>query len=386
MARTGTDEILGQVEALSRLVEEHSDIVGLLDRVALLRATSHRIREDTGLDLGYAAALENADLLVIRGWAGAYGLRLRNLEVPRGLGLGGKTLATVRPMWVPDYCESSRITHQFDEVIRSEGIGAMVAVPLTYRDEVLGVAYGASRETADLGDTVISQLKSAAEPAAASLHLADQIDNHTRTTVASERRRMAIALHDSVGALLFSIGAEVRDLQSHAADAPELMAKLRDVEARIAETAAVFRESLAVLDVVAPKQALTATLRGDCEAFTRRTGVSARCVTLTDLPLLDAGRNGALVAITREALVNVEKHAKASSVVVSVACFDGGVTLAIADDGLGWASEPHPETSGGMGLKACHERVAQLGGTLSVVENEDGGITVRTRIPVVDRE
>ena len=386
MARAGTDGVLGQVEALSRLVEEHGDIVGLLDRAALLRATSHRVRDCTGLDLGYAAALEGADLLVIRGWAGASGTGLRNLEVPRGLGLGGKTLATTQPMWVPDYCASSVITHQFDEVIRSEGIGAMVAVPLIRNGEVLGVVYGASREEADLGDTVIARLEQVAEPAAASLHLADRIASHTRSTLANERRRIAIALHDSVGALLFGIGAEVRDMQSDATAAPELIAKLRGVEARIAETAAVFRESLAVLDDVSPKQALTATLRGDCEAFARRTGVSARCVALTDLPELDAGRNAALVAITREALVNVEKHAKASSVVVSVACFGGGIILAIADDGLGWGGEQPAEPSCRMGLNACRERVARLGGTLSVVGNEDGGITVRARMPVVDRE
>lgn len=387
MAAAGTDEVLGHVEALSRLVEEQSDIVELLDRTAVLREASRRIREQTGLDLGYAAALEADDVLVIRGWAGAVGCGLRNLEVPRGLGLGGKSYAMVRPVWVPDYCSSSQITHHFDAVIRSEGIGAMVAVPLMHHDEVLGVAYGASRETINLGDTTIGQMESVAAPAAASLHLADRVKSHTRSALSAERRRIAIALHDSVGALLFSIGAEVRDLQSDAMAAPELLAKLRAVEERISETAAVFRESLAVLDVVSPKQALTATLRGDCEAFTRRSGVTARCVALTDLPTLDPARNAALVAVAREALVNVEKHAEATSVVVSVISVDNGVALAVADDGLGWGGEAQPpDAARGMGLTACYERMARLGGTLSAVGNEDGGITVRAWLPKVDGE
>jgi signal transduction histidine kinase len=384
-----SDEVLGHVEALSRLVDEHGDIVALLDRTAVLREASHRIRESTGLDLGYAAALEADDVLVIRGWAGATGYGLRNLEVPRGLGLGGKSYAMVRPVWVPDYCSSSQITHHFDAVIRSEGIGAMVAVPLTHDGEVLGVAYGAARESIDLGDTALAQMERVAAPAASALRLTERVNGQTRSALAAERRRIAIALHDSVGALLFSIGAEVRDLQSDAMAAPELIAKLRAVEQRISETAAVFRESLAVLDDVAPKQALTATLRGDCEAFSQRTGVTARCVALTELPALDGARTAAFIAVAREALLNCEKHAKADSVVVSLIAVEGGVALAVADDGVGWGQEHAgevrgaPDSSGGMGLNACHDRMARLGGTLSVVGNEDGGITVRAWLPVL---
>lgn len=385
MARASNDETLSHVEALNRLVEEQGGIVALLDRTAVLREASHRIREQTGLDLGYAAALEAEDVLVIRGWAGAVGCGLRNLEVPRGLGLGGKSYAMERPVWVPDYCSSSRITHHFDAVIRSEGIGAMIAVPLRHQGEVLGIAYGASRETINLGDTAVAQMESVARPAAASLHLTDRVNSHTGAALSAERRRIAIALHDSVGALLFGIGAEVRDLQSDVMAAPELIAKLRAVEHRISETAAVFRESLAVLDAVSPKQALTATLRGDCEAFARRVGITARCVALTELPGLDPARNAALVAVAREALVNVEKHSAADSVVMSLVAVDGGVALAVADDGLGWGAETMTKESSGMGLNACYERMARLGGTLSAVGNEDGGITVRAWIPVVDR-
>jgi signal transduction histidine kinase len=389
---------LAYVETLDQLIDERSDIVALLDRTSLLRETSHCIRENTGLDLGYAAALECPDLLVIRGWAGATGGALRNLEVPRGCGLGGKSFALARPVWVPDYCSSSNITHEFDAVIRSEGIGAMMAVPLLHRDQVVGVAYAAQRGPASLGDVVIRQLQRVAEPAGSALHLAQQAGVQTTTALAAERQRIAIALHDSVGALLFGIGAEVRDLQGDADAPPQLVAKLRAVEARVAETAAVFRQSLAALDDVTPDQSLTATLRGDCEAFARRTGVVARCVALTDLPALDPSRCTAVVAVVREALVNVEKHARATSVVVSLVTAADGVAVAVADDGLGWPDDVHgnesvtefagrrpqgasPESSSGMGLKGCYDRVARIGGALSVVGNEDGGLTVRAWVP-----
>lgn len=398
----GTDEALRQVEALERLLDGHRDATALLDRTAVLREASRRIRETTSMDLGYAADLDGPDLLVIRGWAGATGTGLRHLEVPRGLGLGGKSFAMAKPTWVPDYCSSPQITHHFDAVIRSEGIGAMVAVPFVYDGAVLGVAYGAIRAAAAVGDAELRAIEQIAASTATALHVADRIGAHTDVALASERRRIAVALHDSVGAMLFTIGAEVRDLQADPVASPELSARLRAIEARIAETATVFRESLAALDAVAPQQALTATLRGDCEAFARRTGVVARCIALTDVSGLGSARSAALVAVVRESLVNVEKHAKASSVVVSVAAVDGGVTVAVADDGAGWADAPYgvaltdqlaassavpngarpvSGSSTRMGLPAAYDRLARIGGTLSVIGNEDGGLTVRAWVP-----
>lgn len=391
------------VNALAELVDDHGAIAALLDRVALLRVAARRIRDDAGLDLGYTSSLEGPDLMVMRGWAGAVGQGLRNLEVPRGLGLGGKSFAIERPCWVPDYCSSSQITHEFDAVIREEGIGAMVAIPLTHDGVVLGVAYGALRERADLGDEVIGKVAQIAEPTATALHLAERIRGHTSAALSAERQRIAVALHDSVGAMLFGIGAEVRDMQLDACAAPELVAKLRGVEARISETAAAFRESLAVLDGVAPAEELTVTLRGDCDSFVRRTGIPARCVALSDVPSLDGPQCNAVVAVVREALVNVEKHAHATSVVVSVISTGAGVAVAVADDGWGWGDSaeatpglvddlyasaehragaaPVTDSSSKIGLKACHDRLARVGGTLSVVGNEDGGLTVRAWAP-----
>ncbi|MGH8861772.1 MAG: GAF domain-containing sensor histidine kinase [Jatrophihabitantaceae bacterium] len=404
-ARFSGADLLAQVEALDELIDEHQDVAGLLDRSSVLRETSRRVRDRTRLDLGYAAQLEDPDLMVIRGWSGATGTRLRNLEVPRGLGLGGKSLALVRPVWVPDYCASAQITHEFDAVIRSERIGAMAAVPLVRGDQVLGVIYAARRGAGDIGDVVVGQMEELAGTSAAALHLAARVHGQATVALAAERRRIAVALHDSVGAMLFSLGAEVRDLQADALEAPALLARLRSVESRISETAAVFRESLAVLDVVQPTQALTAALRGDSDAFARRTGVTTRCVALTDVPALDDAHRAAIVAVVREALVNVEKHANASSVVVSVAATAGGVAVAVADDGQGWpeageraAAEqlaarartagpdgcPRPVTgtSSGIGLTASYDRLARVGGSMSIVGNEDGGLTMRAWVPV----
>lgn len=61
---------------------------------------------------------------------------------------------------------------------------------------------------------------------------------------------------------------------------------------------------------------------------------------------------------SREALLNVEKHARANSVVLSLFRSDGGVGMALADDGTGEDRGSHGAKSG-LGLAAAVQRDPQ---------------------------
>jgi signal transduction histidine kinase len=112
--------------------------------------------------------------------------------------------------------------------------------------------------------------------------------------------------------------------------------------------------------------------------------VPARFVQLAPVHPLDAERTALLVAAVREGLFNVEKHAHATSVVVSLVPHDDGVQVVVADDGAG---EPIEEASPGtgIGLRTLAERAARLGGRVSVVRDEEDGCTLRAWVPRVGR-
>lgn len=379
---------------LGGLVTEHEGLVTLLDRTAAMREMTARVRDLTGADLGYVADVDARNVLVMRAWSGTRGSALHGLEVPRGFGLGGKAFALVRPSMTEDYCASPAITHDFDWQIRDEGIGGMLAVPMVYDGEVLGVAYAALRQVGRFGTGAVSAVVKLCNEAAVAMHASDRAAERTGVAVAAERHRLAVTLHDSVGAMLFSIGAEVRNLRG----APELsqpvLDRLHQLEQHIAEAASALRDSMAALNQSAPAQRMSADITGDCRAFEARTGVPAKCISLSELPHLDSGRDVALVAAVREALLNVEKHAQASSVAVSLVAVDSGVAVAVADDGIGWrgADVAHFEAGSrdgtaptgsarGLGLAAVLERLDRVGGRLSVVSNDDGGLTLRAWVP-----
>ncbi|NIY70783.1 sensor histidine kinase [Streptomyces malaysiensis] len=138
------------------------------------------------------------------------------------------------------------------------------------------------------------------------------------------------------------------------------------------------RESLRTLNASPPALALGVALRADCSAFSDRTGIPAELVVLDQTPPeLPSSRSEALVTAVREALLNVEKHAWASAVVVTVGRFGSSITVAVHDDGVGLGEQHRP----GIGLTSTADALARLGGSLTVQSDTDGGTAWRARLP-----
>ncbi|MEV6878190.1 GAF domain-containing protein [Amycolatopsis sp. NPDC051128] len=376
---TAKEHVAEYSAVLGELLREREELLGTLDRVAALHGTARLIRETVGAKAGFVGELTEPGRAVIRWMSGNRTDALQDLEVPVGQGIGGRVLALGRPVRVTDYVSSPTITHHFDAQVRGEGLAAMLAVPIIARGETVAIAYAAMREPADFGDDAVRRMEAVACQAGAALHLAKVAETDRSAAVAGERLRMQSALHDSVGALLFSIGVQVRDLHADAHGNPGLEARLRQLEGDVSAAAGALRESLLAMSESSPERALPVELAEHCRSFQARCGVPARFVQLAAVPPLDAERTALLVSAVREGLLNVEKHAGATSVIVSLLPSDDGVQVVVADDGAGAA--PVPGT--GMGLRTLTGRAARLGGRVSLVRDDDDGCTLRAWVPLV---
>jgi signal transduction histidine kinase len=244
---------------------------------------------------------------------------------------------------------------------------------------VLGVLYAGQRAVTSFDGRTVDAVLAAASRAATAVTIAERARQHAEVAVQEERRRLALELHDSVGAMLFAIGAGVRGLGGEPALDPEVRSRLAAIERQAGEAAATLRLSLQALSAPPEELALGVALRCDCRSFEERTGLPARVILLSDVPALRAGVTRALADSVREALLNVEKHARARSVVVTVSSHRGGVLVVVADDGVGI---PAAGVGGqGLGLEAIRDRLARLGGGVLIDANEDGGATVRLWVP-----
>ncbi|ASR38458.1 histidine kinase [Prauserella marina] len=387
--RKAAEVAVERASALDGLLRERDGLLTVLDRTAALRGTARLIRQTVGADAGFVADIGaedtgHGDNAMIRWLSGMRTDRLNNLVVPSGQGIGGRVLASGKPVRVSDYVSSTTITHQFDAHVSGEGMAAMLAVPVRCGQETVAVAYAAMRRPSAFGDDAVARLERVADQAATALRIAGTAESGKADAVTAERQRMADALHDSVGALLFSIGAQVRDLQEAARDNPALDPRLRKLESDVSSAAGALRESLLALsETASPERALEAELAQCARSFESRTGVPAGFVRLGPVPALDGERSGFLVAVVREGLLNVEKHAKARSVVVSFGPVEQGVQLAVADDGTGGTGTDIRSEGTGMGVRSLAARAARLGGKVSLVRDLDDGCTLRAWLPDV---
>jgi signal transduction histidine kinase len=81
-------------------------------------------------------------------------------------------------------------------------------------------------------------------------------------------------------------------------------------------------------------------------------------------------------------LVNVQKHAKASQVVVRLERQREWLLVRVSDNGMGLSASGG--ASAGTGLLSMRERADLLGGTLSLYSEPGDGTDLLARIPVRD--
>lgn len=366
-------------DVLLGLDEEYASILALLDRPAAIGRIVAKVPELSGVDTAWVGEATGPDQILLQHAVNTYTDGINGLTVPIGAGLGGKVLIARRPMWVPDYCQAADITNHFKKQVEDESVKSMIAVPVVHNGQLLGVLYGANRSEMAYGDRTTRALEEMAARLATAQIVAERARHAAEVAVHEERRRLAVDLHDTVGAMLFTLRAGLQRLS----DEPKLDETIRErlaaIEQQAMEASAALRGSLQVLHAPPEQVALGVALREHCRAFTDRTGIPARVITLTELPTLARARIGALADGLREALLNIEKHARAQSVVITVFASRGGVAVAVSDDGVGLDDDY--ASGDGLGLASLTERISWVGGTASVMPNDDGGVTVHAWVP-----
>ena len=224
---------------------------------------------------------------------------------------------------------------------------------------------------------LISELQAAKHQ----LELAQQ--QEAELAILRERERLARDLHDSLGHALVTLSVQLEAIQRLYRVDPESASQQVDgMKAITRSSMDALRRTIAGLR--APDLAdrhLEPALQALCVDFAQRTGLAVTCQVDEAADHLRPAMAEALWRITQEALTNVEKHAEASAVGVSLACEPDAVTLRIVDDGLGLAegAESWPNR---FGIRGMRERAEGLGGTLAL-DGGPGGTTVKVRLPVI---
>ncbi|HEV2358700.1 MAG TPA: histidine kinase [bacterium] len=202
-----------------------------------------------------------------------------------------------------------------------------------------------------------------------------------------ERRRIARELHDEIGqgltALVMQLGTAEGALEPDADGIRPQLQAVREQTSEMIEN--VRRLMLDLRPAVLDDLGLVPAIRWYAESHLPAAGIDAQ-VSISGLDEHERlPRRLELVAfrLAQEAVTNVIRHAQARRAVISLARVAGGLEISVEDDGRGFDPEAAPPTGRrGWGLAGMRERVALLGGTLSVTSHPGCGTRVAARIPV----
>jgi PAS domain S-box-containing protein len=188
-----------------------------------------------------------------------------------------------------------------------------------------------------------------------------------------ERRRLGRDLHDGAQQRLINV---IFALQAAGRGAGDETAQ-QAIAAALEETQLAIRD---LRDIGAGLDPSVLAHRGLAAVITSLTARTPVPVAL-DVP---ADRFGPMVESTAyfvvsEALANVAKHAEASEAAVTIEGAPDRLVVTVTDDGRGGAGA---ELAGGSGLAGLTDRVAAVGGTLTIESPPGAGTRLTAELPL----
>jgi signal transduction histidine kinase len=235
----------------------------------------------------------------------------------------------------------------------------------------------AERGDARSGHEDVAMIRSFCEQTALAMQVAAAQEDLSRLAVLEDRDRIARDLHDLVIQRLFAIGLTI---QSAARDAvkPAVQERLEQAVEDLDDTIKDVRRTIFQLH---GRTAVGGGLAADIDSVVKdaRSALGFTPMVRTEGPLAAVPPDVVpdLLAVLREALSNVARHAGASNVSVTLRTGDQ-VVLRVVDDGIGIP----PELDRRSGLANMRERATRHDGDFEVAPGPQGGAALTWRVPV----
>lgn len=201
--------------------------------------------------------------------------------------------------------------------------------------------------------------------------------------VVRERLRLARDLHDTLAHSMMEMLMEVRTLRMlHAHDPAKLAAELERAEQVAAQGLKEARDAVSQMRLNAVRDlGLGPALHGAVARFAERTGVAVRFDAAPRAASFADARAETVFRIAEEALRNIDRHAQASHVEVSLQDVgDGTIVLSIVDDGVGF--DPAAPAPGHYGVVGIREQAQLIDAELELHSAPGQGARVQLRLRV----
>ncbi len=209
---------------------------------------------------------------------------------------------------------------------------------------------------------------------------------HSNAVIEDDRKRVAVEIHDHLGASLISVRLEASALASKAdSSGDEGMAR---AARRIADTVqALYTSTRDIVKSLRPEVMDTLGLAGAVEELVSsldrvHPDCRFRLHVTEPLPQLCSELAMQAYRVIQESLTNIVKHARATRATVTLSLSDDAQSLCIEiqDNGVGFNTGT--STRDGLGLIGMRERVASVDGEICISSPTGQGTTITVTLPL----
>jgi signal transduction histidine kinase len=346
-----------------------------IDRRNPLGLIAERVRQLAEADVVTVVLPGRDGTLAVDVAVGAAAEQLAGVSYPSEGTLSGLAITSGRPVMIGDAQQEDTYTVHLAEVLP---IGPVMAIPFVgSRGSRGALVAGRLHGRRHFNDVELDMAMTFANHAAVALELADARADQQRIALLEDRDRIARDLHDHVIQRLFASGLTVQSVASSLRNDPR-SSRLGQVIDDLDEMIRQIRTS--IFELRGPLAPTKDTVRTqildvvndlvDALGFSPAVRFAGPVDTIIEDDLADD-----LLAIVREALTNVARHAHANRAAVEVKATTDQLTVEIIDDGIGIGAVQRRS-----GLANMRERTECHRGELVI--NSDNGTHLRCTIPL----
>ncbi|MDQ0642726.1 GAF domain-containing protein [Microbacterium murale] len=183
---------------LSALFSSARELAELRDSDAVLARLVQRAHEMMGVDLAYLSEFDpETRELRVRETSGSVSASFQSLRVPPGRGLASVVVESRTAQWVSDYSAYAAERHDsgIDDAVSSEGLVALLGVPMLTSDDVLGVLFVANRAATHFSQEEVALLSAVADHASIILQTTQTLRSLQESEDASRRTLESLTAH-----------------------------------------------------------------------------------------------------------------------------------------------------------------------------------------------
>ncbi len=201
-----------------------------------------------------------------------------------------------------------------------------------------------------------------------------------RAEMEALRQRISRDLHDEIGSSLGSIALISQEVIATADDPAQVRRDATEIQAIARQTVDSMRDIARLVQSETYSQGdLTMHLREIAARMLRSVPHTLKLEAAQPAHPLPVDRQRDLVLIFKEALHNIQRHAQASQVAITLEENPQQLTLTVRDDGRGF--DPQARPSDGLGLANLRRRAEKHGGEVRVASAVGAGTTLSVTLP-----